>query len=412
MSQDPAAPADGAAPAAAAADPATEQGKALFESNCTSCHTLGQDGAYPDLVGVTKRRKPEWLKSWIKAPQKMIDAGDPTAKELFAKYGKSGVMSNFDGLPDADLDQIIAYLAVAQPGAAAPADGAMAADGAKPAEAGTSSKTVNIVLGVVLAALSLIVIILVILSSLLTKHLKEKEGKGELSEEDLEYVKQKHSVMTMIKSRTFIGIALAVVFAFGSSWLLHDVIWGIGVQTGYHPTQPIQFSHKLHAGKLEIDCNYCHTGVRKAKHANIPSGSICMNCHSVVNNGNAGLQYLYDAMGFDFEKKTYDLSKQRPIEWVRVHNLPDHVYFNHAQHVKVGGVECEECHGPVKDSMETAWQYSTLTMGWCVDCHRKKALNTDNNAYYDKLVKLHEKKGEGDFTVEKNGGLECARCHY
>ena len=184
-----------------------------------------------------------------------------------------------------------------------------------------------------------------------------------------------------------------------------DGLYHIGVQQDYQPTQPIAYSHKLHAGDYAIPCQYCHTGVMDSKNASIPSANICMNCHSAivkmtgVDEPSVEIQKIYDAV-----------ENNKPIEWVRVHNLPDLAYFNHAQHYNIGKVECQTCHGPI-ETMEVVKQYENLTMGWCIDCHRTTVLQTDN-AYYDKLVELHDHADKGEMTVKDIGGLECAKCHY
>jgi hypothetical protein len=179
-----------------------------------------------------------------------------------------------------------------------------------------------------------------------------------------------------------------------------DGMYGVGVQQGYAPKQPIAFSHKLHAGQYKVDCNYCHTGVNRGKSATIPSANICMNCHGVIKKESPEIQKIYTA-----------IEKNQPIEWVRIHNLPDLAYFNHAQHVNVGGVQCQQCHGEIQ-TMEVVEQRSSLTMGWCIDCHRKTDVNTKGNAYYDKLTELHAKKSKEPLKVADIGGLECSKCHY
>jgi len=190
---------------------------------------------------------------------------------------------------------------------------------------------------------------------------------------------------------------------------------GIGVYQGYMPEQPIWFSHKIHAGQNGVNCQYCHSGVEKSKVANVPSANVCMNCHKYIQEGTISgtkeIAKIYAALDYNPEKQTYG-ENQKPIKWVRVHNLPDHVYFNHSQHVKVGKIECTECHGEIA-KMDTVYQNSLLTMGWCIDCHRKTEVKMEGNAYYNELhAKLKEKyKGE-PITVAKMGGLECAKCHY
>jgi hypothetical protein len=151
----------------------------------------------------------------------------------------------------------------------------------------------------------------------------------------------------------------------------------------------------------------------KGKQANIPSPNMCMNCHSQIrsgtNTGEGEIAKIYSAVGFDPATSTYT-GKIRPIEWVRIHNLPDLAYFNHSQHVNVAGVECQTCHGPVQ-TMEVVKQHTVLTMGWCIDCHRKTDVTTKGNAYYDKLEQLH-KDSKRNMKVEDIGGLECGKCHY
>ena len=141
-----------------------------------------------------------------------------------------------------------------------------------------------------------------------------------------------------------------------------------------------------------------------------------MNCHSQIKNvgGEDGVSEeiakIYAAIDYDPETQTYG-TNTKPIEWIRVHNLPDLAYFNHSQHVKVAELECETCHGPIQE-MEVVYQYSNLTMGWCINCHRETDVNTKGNEYYDKLVKLHSEQSKEPMKVEDIGGLECAKCHY
>ena len=124
---------------------------------------------------------------------------------------------------------------------------------------------------------------------------------------------------------------------------------------------------------------------------------------------------IYAANGFDPKTGKYDTSKENPLKWIKVHNLPDHVYFNHSQHVVVGQIKCEQCHGNVKE-MTVAEQKAPLTMKWCIECHRKTEVVMEGNAYYDRLHKALKEKYAGQydvkFTVEKIGGLECGKCHY
>jgi hypothetical protein len=129
-----------------------------------------------------------------------------------------------------------------------------------------------------------------------------------------------------------------------------------------------------------------------------------MNCHNQIRQGtNTG--------DVEIGKLVKAYEENKPIEWVRIHNLPDLAYFNHSQHVNVGGIECQTCHGPV-ETMDVVRQHSLLTMGWCIDCHRKTDVNTRGNAYYDKLIEIHRQNNTTPMKVEDIGGLECSKCHY
>ena len=211
------------------------------------------------------------------------------------------------------------------------------------------------------------------------------------------------------------GAVMLFLGAFGYKFGMEEV----GVQQGYAPTQPINFSHKIHAGQYEMDCKYCHSTVEKSKSASIPSLNTCMNCHKYVKaaekyNGKTSpeIQKIYNAIGFDGDNMEYiEGYDQKPIEWIRIHNLPDLAYFNHSQHVVVGKVECQTCHGPIEE-MEKVYQYSNLQMGWCIDCHRERGIDSENNDYYEEAHKNMLAEGKDYITVAENGGLECSKCHY
>jgi hypothetical protein len=213
-------------------------------------------------------------------------------------------------------------------------------------------------------------------------------------------------------------------------FLLYFTYWyfmGLGVTTDYQPVQPIAFSHKIHAGDNKIDCNYCHSSARHSKHSGIPSTNVCMNCHkyidgSEIKNPDGQLKYngerspeiakIYASIGWDPDAVAYKENyTQTPVKWIRIHNLPDLAYFNHAQHVTAGQVECQTCHGPVQE-MEEVYQYSPLTMGWCIDCHRTTEVKTANGYYEGHKEKIAEHYHTDKITVDKIGGLECGKCHY
>ncbi|HEX2920446.1 MAG TPA: cytochrome c3 family protein [Bacteroidales bacterium] len=181
----------------------------------------------------------------------------------------------------------------------------------------------------------------------------------------------------------------------------------IGRSPGYSPDQPIKFSHAVHAGQNKTDCIYCHNFAPYSKVSGITQSNVCMNCHLIVRNGTrSGM--------FEIAKVVSSFEDKEPIRWIQVHNLPDHVYYNHSQHVNAGGIECTKCHGPV-ETMDRIGQYSDLSMGWCINCHRTEQVNFNENEFYSQYKLLSEKvlKGELDkVVVEAQGGNECMRCHY
>jgi mono/diheme cytochrome c family protein len=377
-------------------------GEALFNGNCKACHRVKQKLVGPALAGFeTRVPSIAWVKSWVRNSSKVIASGDEYANKIYNENNKSQ-MTSFSGYSD---DQIMSILAYVKSEADKPDAVPQAAAGATPgaAPAGVSTEYLDVIMIGMFLILVLLVVILGLIISGLKKYLDQKD----LSAEDKEIVHAPFTVTSVLQSRGFIFIFTFVVGAIAFKTLI-DGLYSIGVQKDYQPKQPIAFSHKIHAGQYDINCKYCHTGVMKGKQANIPSPNICMNCHSQVKKGSPEIAKIYAAIGYDSVTATYT-GKQKPIEWVRVHNLPDLAYFNHSQHVNVAGVECETCHGPIKE-MDVVKQYSLLTMGWCIDCHRKTDVNTKGNAYYDKLLELHQ--GKNPMKVEEIGGLECGKCHY
>jgi len=377
-------------------------GETLFKNNCQVCHEIHEVKVGPALANVTDRRPVEWIKSFITNSQKVIQSGDEYAVNLYNEYNQT-LMTSFD-FSDEELNSVIEYIksetikGPPQPEVTA----VTGADGQQVAqESIISTKVITIFLIALLIILVLILVVLFVLVSVLTKYLKQR---AELTEENKELVFQTFDFGRYIRSPAFIWVATFIFTALVLKTVI-DGLFNVGVQQGYAPTQPIAFSHKVHAGDFQIDCNYCHTGVRTSKSANIPSVNICMNCHSSIVK-------VTDATELSTEiQKIYDArDNNQPIEWVRVHNLPDLAYFNHAQHFNVGGIECQTCHGPIEE-MEVVQQQENLTMGWCIDCHRTTEIKVDNG-YYDRLLELHESVSGDPMVVEDIGGLECAKCHY
>jgi mono/diheme cytochrome c family protein len=392
----------GAAPATGGGDAAAIQaGDALFKANCTQCHAVNEKVVGPALAGITKRRSISWLIPWVKNPAKVISGGDDYAVKLSKEYGQ--VMPSF-ALSDKEITSIIAWVGSQEGQPATAATGGVTAgnkdatDGKDASADGAGAgKYADVLLIVLVVVLIVLVVTLVIIANLMKDVLR---GRKDLDGRDVEILESRFDWAGLYKSTALRGtvgavVALALLYAGVQS------VMAVGLTQGYQPTQPIAFSHKLHAGENNINCAYCHTSVYKGKSANIPSANICMNCHSQIKTESPEIKKIYRA-----------IERKQPIQWVRVHNLPDLAYFNHSQHTQVGGIQCQTCHGPIQN-MEVVYQYSALTMGWCINCHRETPLNTKGNAYYDNLVKLHDKSNNAvPFTVSSNGGTECSKCHY
>ncbi len=376
-------------------------GKSLFNSNCASCHALNKKMIGPALGDVTERRSKEWLVKWIINNQELRASGDAEAKAIFEEYNGS-VMPAFPNLSETDVEDILTYTI----------------EGGKPDDGGGETVSVaveekeadNTVLLLVLAAvLALLIMLLVRVKNVL------KTVKGDPTStlaEDANVITR--TALKNPKIVTLLTIFIAVIFF----QQLYLALMAVGIQQEYQPEQPIAFSHKIHAGENAIDCNYCHYGARKGKHSNIPSAGVCMNCHMYIqegtNTGTEEISKIYAAVGWDKENSKYiEGYEQKPIKWVRIHNLPDLAYFNHSQHVTAGQIACQTCHGPIQE-MEEVYQYSPLTMGWCINCHRETQVQVESNDYYSKMhEELKEKYGDdAEITVEMIGGLECGKCHY
>lgn len=396
-----------ATPAAAGGGDA-EKGKTLFTNNCAQCHAVTDEVVVgPGLKGVQQRTPgKEWLHKWIRNSSALIASGDPYAQQVFNKYQKIQ-MSSFPNLTDADIDGILAYIDAASAPATAAVGGAGTAQekgggGASAENGGASSagpsELFTFVLVALLVVMLLVLGVLLVIVTILSKAVTPVPMDGTQAPAPFGQ-RLKEGLTSAFNNSTLRSIVIWIFLLVVTKATL-DGAYSVGVQQGYAPKQPIAYSHKLHAGQYKIDCNYCHTGVNKGKSATIPAANVCMNCHGVIKKESPEIQKIYAA-----------IEQNRPIEWVRVHNLPDLAYFNHAQHVNVGNVQCTTCHGEI-EKMEVVEQRSSLTMGWCIDCHRKTEVNTKDNAYYDKLVALHRKESKEPLKVANIGGLECSKCHY
>lgn len=421
-----------------------KNGEKLFKANCTACHALDKQMIGPALGGVVERLQTEqnlgedWLHKWIKDNKALRESGDKYAIEVYEKFNKVE-MTAFSNLSDTDISDILAYTTnppAPEPAAEAASDENTIAAIEKERKESANSKILLISL---LAIAGLLLWLLLRLRQLVK--LNQTEELAELNATRVQSFGELYRKYNLV-GKALLG--LLAVFALYGVW---NFLMGIGVYKGYKPEQPIYFSHKIHAGDNKIDCQMCHSSAKYGKVSEIPSVNVCMNCHRSISEYNGKymepgkdkafydgeIQKIYQAAGWDPATQSYT-GKTQPIEWVRIHNMPDFVYFNHAQHVVAGeqsiisahnkknpndqiDVVCKACHGKV-DTMNVVAMANDFTMGWCIDCHRTTEVDMNNGynqAYFknlhDKLKKQYP-KSEGKITVDAIGGLECGKCHY
>ena len=413
------APAPAATPAAAVAAPSTGggdpvAGKALFNANCAACHNLDRKMTGPALRGVSAKYDKEWLYKWIKNSSALIKSGDAKAIAIYEEYNKS-VMTAFPQLSNTDIDNIIAYTDEKKVEAPAASVATTGVPGAANSDSGISN---DVILGALSLVMLLLVVMLFFVNNVLTKIAKANGIEVAPKEKSI-------PIWKAFAKNQFLVLVSSIFLLLASGYFFYGWVMQIGIDQDYAPIQPIHYSHRIHAGSNGIDCKYCHSAARVSKNGGIPSLNICMNCHksiAEVSDTTATPEYskafydgeiqkLYDAVGWDKDNQKYT-GKTKPVKWVRIHNLPDHAYFNHSQHVTVAGIECQKCHGPVQE-YEIQKQFAPLTMGWCINCHRETDVKMEGNAYYTKIhEELSKKYGVQKLTAAQMGGIECGKCHY
>jgi len=354
---------------------------------CKACHTIGGGKLVgPDLKGVTERRDEAWLIKFIQNSQEVINSGDPIAIQVFEENNKVPMPPN-PQLSDEQVKELLLYIK----------NGGKLPDGVVSKEAITAASTEDDL-----------------------EHSAEvEEAFTEMKYDDARHLQTTFIVMivlivislfdllvTKIVQQKWIHIVIILISLIIGGEVVFVSATNLGRQQFYQPEQPIWFSHKIHAGQNQIDCQYCHFTADKSLHAGIPPTQVCLNCHNQVKTGKITGEV-------EIAKIFEAVNSNQPIEWIKVHNLPDHVYFNHAQHVAIGKVDCEECHGQV-EKMDEIIQVEDLSMGWCIKCHRTREINIENK-FYDQYTALHEKLSSGDLkraTVVDIGGEGCQKCHY
>lgn len=425
-----------------------KNGEKLFKANCTACHALDKQLVGPALGGVVDRLKKEqnldtdWLHKWIKDNKSLRESGDKYAIEVYEKFNKTEMLP-FPNLTDQDINDILEY--TTNPPAPEPA----AADAA--ATAGTDTNSVAALEAAKKESVNskIILISLVAIGALLLwlllklNQLVKLQQSEELSELN---ANRAVSLGDLYRKYHYVGKGVLVVLGVLAAYGIWNWLMWIGVYKGYKPEQPIYFSHKIHAGENKIDCQLCHSSAKYGKVSEIPSMNVCMNCHRTISEYNGKymepgkdkafydgeIQKIYAATGWDPASQQYT-GKTQPVEWVRIHNMPDFVYFDHSQHVVAGeqaiisshnkknpeakiDVVCKACHGQV-DTMNVVQMANDFTMGWCIECHRTTEVDMNNGYNKEYFKNLHDKLkkqyGSGTkITVDAIGGLECGKCHY
>jgi cytochrome c553 len=396
-----------------------QDGTALFKANCASCHKPDKDFTGPALKGARDREPSKtWVYDWVHNSA-IVREKDAYGKALFEKFGKAQ-MTTFPQLTNADIDAILKYAEDYNP---APV---VTTPGGQPQGSDDS-----LLFGILTLVLALIALILLQVNSNLRKLSDEKEGV------------LRPEPVPVYKNKTYLMVGILLLFGVGGYYTIDGAI-GLGRQQHYQPQQPIFYSHQVHAGTNQISCLYCHGGAQDSKQAGIPAVNVCMNCHKAINkyegpdklvredgtavDGTAEIQKLYAYAGWNPAAKKYNEDKNadgvpdgaKPVVWTKIHNLPDHVYFNHSQHIKVGKQQCQTCHGNIQQ-MPEVYQFAEVSMGWCINCHRETKVdfydkeNATGNKFYSIYEKFHNdlKNHKIDsVTVERIGGTECQKCHY
>ena len=388
-----------------------QDGKALFQSNCASCHNPIKVVTGPALKGVSDRvPDKKLLHAWIHNNAAVLASGNKYFNDLYNQYNKTP-MTPFPSLTDAEIDAIVKYV-----------DTYQAPTAESPTQKQAPETDNSLLYGILTIILAVIMLTLLQVNSNLKKLSDEKEGIPAAEP------------IPFYRNKAYITFVILILFVIGGYKIVEGAI-GLGRSKDYQPVQPIFYSHKVHAGTNQISCLYCHGGSWDSKQASVPSLNVCMNCHAAINeysakseklyredgtevNGTEEIQKLYSYTGYDPKAGKYT-APAKPIEWVKIHNLPDHVFFSHAQHIRAGKVQCQTCHGPIQEMNEVK-QFTDLRMGWCINCHRSTKVNfpdsasgNEGNKFYSIYEKFHKDLKPGDsITVEKIGGTECQKCHY
>jgi cytochrome c2 len=423
-----------------------QDGEKLFKANCASCHNPVKNATGPKLQGAlekwTAAGEEDLIYEWVKNPSELYGSGK--SKMAKAIWDWSPTAMNPQGhLSKEEVTSIFSYVdSYTAPVAA----GGGVSDGYVYEK---EDESISYWWWIIAGVLVIILFATMGVKRELNSALEEKSGvevdfKRTFAVSAHEWIIRNWFVFTLM----IIGLAL-----FGGVELLGRG-YQVGVYQDYMPSQPVAYSHKLHAGNMGIECKYCHNSAEKSKHAGLPSVNVCMNCHQMVHEGpkygTKEIDKIHTAAGYNKDKQQYNLDIngdriEDPLVWNKAHNLPDHVFFSHAQHVhpNTANIDCRQCHGPVQtytlgrvstidevnayaatdEGMEKGLIQLTkplLTMGWCIECHNTKEVDLTRPGYYEEMHKRLKNRPDinnmifedDKVTVKELGGWECAKCHY
>ncbi len=408
-----------------------ENGMELFKKNCTSCHSIDLEKKMigPALHGVTEKRNRKWLHQWIKNNKSLRESGDKDALEIYKEYGNIE-MNPFPQLSEKQIDDILSF--IKNPDSIKKKEHHEINHNNEDYENDKEENQFLVKLIIFcFGILSLILLWILYRIQILIRLINEGETK-------VSTFRKKNFIINVLykkilgndKKKWYLFSCFTGFFLLFGIYETWNFLMNIDVNKGYKPEQPIYFSHKIHSEINKIDCQYCHSSAKYGKVSGIPSVNVCMNCHITIHeyNGdylekgksrdeyNQEIQKIYKAIGWDPETRKYS-KKIHPIQWVRIHNMPDFVYFDHSQHILTGektikklkkvNLVCNACHGEVQ-KMDTVEMSNDFTMEWCISCHKNVGIDKKNQYYKEYFPSKTNKK----ITVDMIGGTECAKCHY
>ncbi|WP_341652833.1 c-type cytochrome [Blattabacterium cuenoti] len=409
-----------------------ENGMELFKKNCTACHSIDLEKKMigPALHGVTEKRNRKWLHQWIKNNKSLRESGDQDALEIYKEYGNIE-MNPFPQLSEKQIDDILSF--IKNPDSIKKKEHHEINHNNEEDHENDKEKNQFLIklITFCFGILSLILFWILYRIQILIRLINKGETK-------VSTFRKKNFIINVLYKKVlgndkkkwylfscFTGFFL--LFGIYETW---NFLMKIDVNKGYKPEQPIYFSHKIHSEINKIDCQYCHSSAKYGKVSGIPSVNVCMNCHITIheyngdylekgksrNEYNKEIQKIYKSIGWDPETRKYS-KKIHPIQWIRIHNMPDFVYFDHSQHILTGekaikklkkvNLVCNACHGEIQ-KMDTVEMSNDFTMEWCISCHKNVGIDKKNQYYKEYFPSTTNKK----ITVDMIGGTECAKCHY